>query len=165
MKVMDVLAAVLVIVGALNWGLVGVARFDLVATLFGMEFGEASAITSVVYALVGLAAVYQVLTWNRVQLNMKRTVSVSMMAVAILLPAGAAAQEESIEGQWSMRIVLGAEAPAGGEFHQGGTGAVLGLATSVDPKSSADIFSNGFGWGVGVGYGVSRNIEVFGDFN
>ena len=37
MKKLDVLAAVLVVVGALNWGLVGVARFDLVATLFGLR--------------------------------------------------------------------------------------------------------------------------------
>ena len=39
MKKLDVLAAVLVVVGALNWGLVAVARFDLVATLFGLRFG------------------------------------------------------------------------------------------------------------------------------
>lgn len=58
MKQLDVLAAVLVVVGAINWGLVGVARFDLVAALFGMPFGETS-LTSIVYALVGLAGVYQ----------------------------------------------------------------------------------------------------------
>ena len=43
MKQIDVIAAVLVVVGALNWGLIAVARFDLVATLFGMQFGEVSA--------------------------------------------------------------------------------------------------------------------------
>ena len=59
MKQLDVLATVLVVVGAVNWGLVGVAQFDLVATLFGMRFGETSAMTSVVYVLVGLAGVYQ----------------------------------------------------------------------------------------------------------
>ena len=42
MKQIDVIAAVLVVVGALNWGLIAVARFDLVATLFGMQFGEVS---------------------------------------------------------------------------------------------------------------------------
>jgi uncharacterized protein len=40
MKQIDVIAAVLVVVGALNWGLIAAARFDLVATLFGMQFGE-----------------------------------------------------------------------------------------------------------------------------
>lgn len=59
MKALDVLAAVLVVVGALNWGLVAVGRFDLVAFLFGMGFGEANALSRLVYGLVGLAGVYQ----------------------------------------------------------------------------------------------------------
>jgi uncharacterized membrane protein YuzA (DUF378 family) len=67
MKVIDVVAAVLVIVGALNWGLVAVARFDLVAALFGLPFGEVSAVTAVVYGLVGAAGLYQALFWKRVQ--------------------------------------------------------------------------------------------------
>jgi uncharacterized membrane protein YuzA (DUF378 family) len=67
MKVIDVVAAVLVVVGALNWGLVSVARFDLVAALFGLSFGEVSGLTAVVYGLVGLAGLYQVLLWKRVQ--------------------------------------------------------------------------------------------------
>lgn len=45
-------AFVLVVVGAVNWGLVGLAQFDLVATLFG---GSASIISRVVYSLVGIA--------------------------------------------------------------------------------------------------------------
>ena len=40
MRKLDVLAAVLVVVGGLNWGLVALAEFDLVAALFGLEFGE-----------------------------------------------------------------------------------------------------------------------------
>jgi uncharacterized membrane protein YuzA (DUF378 family) len=46
------LALVLVVVGAVNWGLVGVAQFDLVAALFG---GQSAVLSRVVYALVGLA--------------------------------------------------------------------------------------------------------------
>jgi len=67
MKQLDVVAAVLVVVGALNWGLVAAARFDLVAALFGMRFGEVSALSAAVYALVGLAGAYQALFWKRVQ--------------------------------------------------------------------------------------------------
>jgi uncharacterized membrane protein YuzA (DUF378 family) len=67
MKKLDVLAAVLVIVGALNWGLIAIAKFDLVATLFGMRFGETSALSSVVYGLVGLSGVYQGLSWKGIQ--------------------------------------------------------------------------------------------------
>lgn len=67
MKLFDVVAAVLVIVGALNWGLVSVARFDLVAALFGLSFGEVSGLTAVIYGLVGAAGLYQALFWKRVQ--------------------------------------------------------------------------------------------------
>lgn len=59
MKKLDVLAAGLVLVGGLNWGLVALAEFDLVAWIFGgMDFGETNAASRVVYGLVGLAAVY-----------------------------------------------------------------------------------------------------------
>jgi uncharacterized protein len=58
MKKLDVLAAALVLVGGVNWGLVAVAKFDLVAWIFGLDFGETNAATRVVYGLVGLAAVY-----------------------------------------------------------------------------------------------------------
>jgi len=64
MKVLNVIATVLVIVGALNWGLAGAFHLDLVAAVFGMKFGETSALSTVVYSLVGLAGLYQLLTWN-----------------------------------------------------------------------------------------------------
>jgi uncharacterized protein len=67
MKKLDVIAAALVMVGALNWGLVGVFHLDLVATIFGMKFGETSALSSAVYVLVGLAGLYQALTWKAIQ--------------------------------------------------------------------------------------------------
>ena len=61
MKKLDALAATLVLVGGLNWGLVGVAKFDLVAWIFGgMDFGETNVASRIVYGLVGLAAVYGV---------------------------------------------------------------------------------------------------------
>jgi hypothetical protein len=55
---MDLLAGVLLVVGGINWGLVAIAEFDLVATLVGLEFGETNAVSRVVYGLVGVAAVY-----------------------------------------------------------------------------------------------------------
>jgi uncharacterized protein len=67
MKQLDVLATVLVVVGALNWGLVAIARFDLVAALFGLTFGEVSGLTAVIYGLVGVAGLYQAIFWRRVQ--------------------------------------------------------------------------------------------------
>ncbi len=67
MKTIDVVATVLLVVGGLNWALVGAARFDLVAAIFGMHFGETSALSSAVYLLVGLAALYQALGWKAIQ--------------------------------------------------------------------------------------------------
>jgi uncharacterized membrane protein YuzA (DUF378 family) len=58
MKKLDLIAALLVLVGALNWGLVALAEFDLVAWIFGEDFGETSAASRIVYGLVGVAAVY-----------------------------------------------------------------------------------------------------------
>lgn len=64
MKSLDILAAVLLVVGGLNWGLVGLFGFDLVATVFG---GSGALLARVVYILVGLAAAYQGLGWRAIQ--------------------------------------------------------------------------------------------------
>ena len=56
MKTLNILTLILIIVGGLNWGLVGLANFDLVAAIFG----EGSALSRTVYALVGLSAIYQI---------------------------------------------------------------------------------------------------------
>ena len=58
MKKLDALALALAIVGALNWGLVALAEFDLVAKIAGLEFGETNGFTRLIYGLVGLSAVY-----------------------------------------------------------------------------------------------------------
>lgn len=60
MKMLDVIAAVLLVVGGLNWGLVGLANFDLVAWLSGAgAFGARNEFGATVYAAVGLAALYR----------------------------------------------------------------------------------------------------------
>lgn len=56
MKTIDVIAAVLLVVGGLNWGLVGLFDLDLVASLFG----SVPIVATIVYTLVGVAALYQV---------------------------------------------------------------------------------------------------------
>ena len=58
MKKLDLAAAVLLIVGGLNWGLVAIGEFDLVAEIFGEEFGTTNTVTRIIYGLVGVAAVY-----------------------------------------------------------------------------------------------------------
>lgn len=68
MKVLDVIVAVLLVIGGLNWGLVGIFQFDLVAAIFG---GQSSILSRLVYTLVGLAAVYQGLGWKAIQRRWK----------------------------------------------------------------------------------------------
>jgi uncharacterized membrane protein YuzA (DUF378 family) len=53
--IMDKIALVLAIIGGLNWGCIGIFKFDLVAYLFG---GQASSVSRVIYTLVGLAAIW-----------------------------------------------------------------------------------------------------------
>ncbi|MBB6624858.1 DUF378 domain-containing protein [Clostridium gasigenes] len=54
MKVLDSTALILVIIGAINWGLIGFFQFNLVSTLFG----DMTAFSRIVYALVGIAGLY-----------------------------------------------------------------------------------------------------------
>jgi hypothetical protein len=65
MRYLQVLALLLVIVGGVNWLLVGIANIDLVAALTGASFGETNAISAVIYILVGLGAVALVPTLVR----------------------------------------------------------------------------------------------------
>lgn len=54
---MDITALIFVIVGALNWGLIALFNFDLVATLFG---GSTTLLSRIVYGLVGIAGLYSI---------------------------------------------------------------------------------------------------------
>ena len=58
---LDILALILIIIGAINWGLIGFFRFDLIASLFG----QLSAISRIIYAIVGIAGIYSlILFWK-----------------------------------------------------------------------------------------------------
>ena len=63
MKKIDVVAAVLLVIGGLNWGLVGTLGVDVVATLFGAM----SPLARTVYTLVGVAGLYQAMQWQGIQ--------------------------------------------------------------------------------------------------
>lgn len=62
MKSIDVIAAALLVVGGLNWGLVGAANFNLVSAIFGTGI-----IADTVYVAVGLAAVYEIFSVRSLQ--------------------------------------------------------------------------------------------------
>ena len=57
MRALNIITLFLLIVGGLNWGLVGLADFDLVAALFG----ERSPLSRIVYVLVGISALWQIM--------------------------------------------------------------------------------------------------------
>ena len=59
MKIASIIAMILVIVGALNWFLVGVFAFDLVAFIFG----SMSIVSRIIYAAVGLSGLWMILYW------------------------------------------------------------------------------------------------------
>lgn len=63
MKAIDFLSVVLVVVGAMNWGLVGLFQFDLVAALLG----DATILSRLAYTLVGAAGLFQALQWKAIQ--------------------------------------------------------------------------------------------------
>lgn len=64
-RIINAIALTLVIVGAVNWGLIGFLGFDLVAALFG----DMSGLSRVVYALVGLAGLYSIIFYKRLTID------------------------------------------------------------------------------------------------
>lgn len=68
----------LLVIGGLNWGLVGAANFDLVATVFG----EMSSLSRLVYVVVGVAALYQALQWKAIQHRWSMAVNAPARATA-----------------------------------------------------------------------------------
>lgn len=61
---MNIIAMILVIIGAINWGLIGFFQFDLIAAIFG---GQAAIVSRIIYALVGLAGLWAIMLVPRVK--------------------------------------------------------------------------------------------------
>jgi uncharacterized membrane protein YuzA (DUF378 family) len=68
MKQLDRIATALLVVGGLNWGLVALGNFDLVAAITGAgEFGNKNALGTLIYGLVGLAALFRLVGWKAIE--------------------------------------------------------------------------------------------------
>jgi uncharacterized membrane protein YuzA (DUF378 family) len=67
MKTLDVCAAILLVIGGLNWGLVGIADFNLVTYVLG----SMPVLARIVFIIVGLAALYQIFQWKAIQKRWK----------------------------------------------------------------------------------------------
>lgn len=63
MKAFDVIVAALLVVGGLNWGLVGFFSFDLVASILG----DMTILSRIIYIVVGVSALYQAFSWKAIQ--------------------------------------------------------------------------------------------------
>jgi uncharacterized protein len=57
--IVDVIAVILLLIGGLNWGLVGLFKLDLVTAIFGMVLAR------IIFVVVGIAAVYRIVVWAR----------------------------------------------------------------------------------------------------
>lgn len=65
MEMIKKLALILILIGGLNWGLVGILNFDLVAAIFG----AGSLLSRIVYSLVGVSAIYYIISWYKAYKN------------------------------------------------------------------------------------------------
>lgn len=74
MKTLDWIVLTLVVIGAINWGLVGFFQFDLIAMLFGGMHGFAS---RTLYALVGIAGLYALSLYGRFSHNEERETDIA----------------------------------------------------------------------------------------
>ena len=71
MKTIDVIAEILLVIGGLNWGLVGIFNFDLVAAIFG----DLSIISRIIYILVAVSALYNLFFWNTIRQRWTKAVA------------------------------------------------------------------------------------------
>lgn len=62
-RILDYTALVLVVIGAINWGLIGFFKFDLVASIFG----DMSIVSRIIYAVVGIAGLYLLSLFGRIR--------------------------------------------------------------------------------------------------
>lgn len=63
MKILDIIAVILLIIGGLNWGLIGLFNFNLVDFIFH----QLPLLTRAIYSVVGLAALYRIVEWNAIR--------------------------------------------------------------------------------------------------
>jgi uncharacterized membrane protein YuzA (DUF378 family) len=62
-KFLDNLTVWLLLLGGICWGLVGAFGFDLIGSIFNTDAGTMSAITRIIYVLIGLSAIYRIVLW------------------------------------------------------------------------------------------------------
>lgn len=69
MKKLDIIAMVLLVIGGLNWGLIGLFSYNLIFAIFGMNF----MLSKAVFTLIGLSAVYEIFCWKDIQKRWRKS--------------------------------------------------------------------------------------------
>lgn len=92
---------------------------------------------------------------------MKVEVLAATLALAVASPAAA---QMTDTGRWTMTFGAGTVPTVNGIYHEGGSGSVLGLPTQVEERDWSDIYNNGFGMKIGVGYLFTERLELTGTF-
>lgn len=65
MKVVNIIALVLIIIGAINWGLIGAFNFNLVDMIFGVN----TVLSRIIYGLVGISGLWALTFFNRISID------------------------------------------------------------------------------------------------
>jgi len=142
MKNIDVAAAVLLVVGGLNWGLIGLGGPDLVAALLG----QASWASRLVYGLVGLSAVWQALQWKGIQRRwlLRPQAVLPVLALAVLAAAPVNAQQPGVETGMAKPATMNVveTAVAAGQFKTLATALkAAGLVETLEGKGPFTVFA------------------------
>jgi len=138
MKRLDVVAAVLLVVGGLNWGTIAVGGPDLVATLFGAGSG----LSRVVYGLVGLSAVWQALQWKGIQRRWLAGPKGAVAAVVAALLGASALQGQSAPAQAAEPMNIVETAVRAGQFKTLATALeAAGLIPTLSGKGPFTVFA------------------------
>jgi hypothetical protein len=91
---------------------------------------------------------------------MARLIAAAAVAVVLLAPGTARAQEQGIAGRFTIAAQVGTESQLGGQFLQGAEGTLLGKPITIDSKSYKDVYAPALRLQALVGYGVGRRTEL-----
>jgi uncharacterized surface protein with fasciclin (FAS1) repeats len=138
MKKFDLLAAVLLVIGGFNWGLIGVGGPDLVATLFG----QGSGLSRLVYGLVGISAVWQALQWKAIQRRWVTRTSAAMSAAVLTLMLAGTLQAQSAQEKGTEPASIVQTAIAAGQFKTLAAALTAAdLVTALEAKGPFTVFA------------------------
>jgi uncharacterized surface protein with fasciclin (FAS1) repeats len=138
MKKLDVIAALLLVVGGINWGIIGLGGPNLVATLLG----DGSVLSRLVYGLVGLSALWQAMQWQAIQRRWLARTSAAVSAAVVALLASGTLQAQSAPAKATEPMTIVETAVAAGQFKTLATALqAADLITTLQGKGPFTVFA------------------------